>query len=124
MLKVIAGDQCERNEGIMPSQMNCKNKLENCKWIVIAGLYQHITILTYDPMVVEAIDLWKEKYGTEVRYFLDGKDGRRLDENGNLEEIQENELYRIYSNLGRIYDDINTIKLARILDNKYKENHK
>lgn len=100
MIKVITGDRCREFEGIMPPQMNCDEKLKNCEAIVMAGKHKDITITTFDPMIVEAIDVYKDIENVDVRYFLNEK------------EIPENHLYIIYSDLSRIYDDIDMVKLG------------
>lgn len=99
MIKVIAGDRCRELGGIMPPQMNCDDKLKNCEAIVKAGKYKDITIATFDPMVIEGIDIYKDVENVHVRYFLNEK------------EIPENHLCVIYNDLGRIYDDIDSLKI-------------
>ena len=98
MIKVIAGDRCKELGGIMPPQMNCDDKLRNCKAIVMAGKYKDIIIATFDPMLVEGIDIYKDIYGVDVRYFLNEK------------EVPEDELHVIYDDLGRMYDNIDSLR--------------
>lgn len=103
MIRLFAGANC-KGDGIMPPQMNWKDKFNNCKAIATAGKYRDISIATYDPMEVEAIDLFTTAMDVDIRYFIHEEDVIR--------EIPENGLTEIYCALGEIYDKIDATKLA------------
>lgn len=103
MIRVYSGNQC-KGDGIMPPQMNCKEKFKNCRQIAIAGKYRDISIATYDPMEVEAIDMFTTAIGTEIRYFLH--------EENDIKEIEGDLLSEIYCAVGEIYEEIDATKMA------------
>lgn len=97
MIKLFAGDNC-KEDGIMPPQMNWEDKVINCEAIAIAGRYKDIDISTFDPMIVEGLDMFSKAVGTDIKFFLNGK------------EIDRESLYIIYDYFYQFYETIDTLK--------------
>lgn len=108
MLKVISGQKAKEHDGIMFPE-NGKHPdefIEYAKALVYTSKFVHLTVITNNPALIEAIDVWHEYMEIPIEYYLhDNEKGFR--------EIPEHTLYKIYNNLGNVYDKIDVIRLMK-----------
>ena len=73
-----------------------------------------IYLNSHSPLFIEAIDAFTEFYDMEdeINYYLTEECGDKYD----FVKINSNELYKIYSNLGDIYDEIHRLKIRNRLN--------
>ena len=72
-----------------------------------------IYINSHSPMFIESINAFSEYYDMldDVNYYLT----EETDEGYNFTKIHSNKLYKIYNNLGNVYDKIDKLRLKKIL---------
>ena len=104
MLKVISGNEIDNIEkGVIKFPEAGKHPDEifkNAKQLVWASKFFDIKIITYSPLLIESIDVWADYLKINVTFYL------------NKEEISQNELYKVYSNLAKAYDKIDILRLG------------
>ena len=75
-----------------------------------------IYINSHSPTFIESIDAFAEFYDMEedIKYYL--TEESETDGKYNFTNIDSSELYKIYSNLGNVYDEINKLRLRKKLN--------
>lgn len=86
--------------------------------LLVKKLNVSLYINSHSPVFIEAIDAWAYNYDLteETKYYLSEK-SRKKEGFNNIFEVDSEELYRIYDNLGNPYDDIDEIRIKK--DYKY-----
>lgn len=76
----------------------------------------NLYINSHSPFFIEAIDAFAEFYDMEedVNYYL--TEESEVEGKYNFTKIESNELYKIYNNLGNVYDLINQLRLRKRLN--------
>ena len=74
-----------------------------------------IYLNSHSPTFIDSIDAFTEFYdmGDEINYYLTEEYGDKY----NFTKINSNELYKIYNNLGNVYDKINKLRIRKRLSN-------
>ena len=73
------------------------------KGIKKTGQNQDVNISTFSPVVVHALDVFCRKYYVDIKFFLH--------EDGKIYEVEEDDLYIIFQNLGKCYDKIDDVEI-------------
>lgn len=83
--------------------------------LLVKSLNVSIYINTHSPIFIEAISAFSELYGLddETNYFL----AEEFEGSGfnNITQLSSSELYKIYENLGKPYDEIDKIRIRKDL---------
>ena len=77
-----------------------------------------IYLNSHSPTFIESIDAFAEFYDMEdyVNYYLTEKS--EIEGKFNFNKINSDELYKVYSNLGNVYDKINKLRIRKKLRNR------
>lgn len=85
--------------------------------LLVKNLNVSLYINSHSPVFIEAIDAWAYYYDLteDTKYYLSEKS---MDKKGfnNIFEVDSEELYKIYDNLGNPYDDIDEIRIKKQLE--------
>ena len=88
--------------------------------LVILAKELDITIYlnSHSPTFIESIDAFSEYYDMQddINYYL--TEESEINGKFNFNKINSDELYKIYNNLGNIYDDINKLRIRKRLKNR------
>lgn len=110
MIAILTGERAkEQNFGIIcpEAYMHPDEQFEYAKKLVKTSQNEDVFLTTYSPLLIEAIDAWCEYYSeyhkVELKTFLLI--------NNKIKEIKNDELYKIYDNLGDAYDKIDQLRL-------------
>ena len=74
--------------------------------LIVNHNVKDIVIITYNPMLIEALDTWGEYYEVEIEFYLNNKPVRTF--------MGDKMMCDLYDNVGRAYDVLDDIK-AKIL---------
>lgn len=85
--------------------------------LLVKNLNVSLYINSHSPVFIEAIDAWAYCHDLtdETRYYLSEKSDEKEGFN-NIFEVDSEELYKIYDNLGNPYDDIDQIRIKKQLE--------
>lgn len=87
---------------------------------ILVLLAKELNIIIYlnshSPLFIESIDAFAEFYdmGDEINYYLTEECGDKY----NFFKINSNELYKLYNNLGDVYNEINKLRIRKKLMNR------
>ena len=82
--------------------------------LLVKKLNISLYINSHSPVFIEAIDAWAYYYDLtdDIKYYLSKKSGKKEGFN-NIFEVDSEELYMIYDNLGKPYEDIDEIRIKK-----------
>lgn len=82
--------------------------------LLVKNLNVSLYINSHSPVFIEAIDAWAYYHDLtdETKYYLSEKSKDKEGFN-NIFEVDSEELYKIYDNLGNPYDDIDQIRIKK-----------
>ena len=82
--------------------------------LLVKNLNVSLYINSHSPVFIEAIDAWAYYHDLtdETKYYLSEKSKEKEGFN-NIFEVDSEELYKIYDNLGNPYDDIDQIRISK-----------
>lgn len=82
--------------------------------LLVKNLNVSLYINSHSPVFIEAIDAWAYYHDLtdETKYYLSEKSKEKEGFN-NIFEVDSEELYKIYDNLGNPYDDIDQIRIKK-----------
>lgn len=82
--------------------------------LLVKKLNVSLYINSHSPVFIEAIDAWAYYHDLteETKYYLSEKSTEKEGFN-NIFEVDSEELYKIYNNLGNPYDDIDEIRIKK-----------
>lgn len=85
--------------------------------LLVKNLNVSLYINSHSPVFIEAIDAWAYYHDLtdETKYYLSEKSNEKEGFN-NIFEVDSEELYKIYDNLGNPYDDIDQIRIKKQLE--------
>ena len=85
-------------------------KLAEILVLLVKDLNVNLFINSHSPQFIEAIEVYSIKYGlkNETNFYLTQKDENS--EKYNVEKIEYDNLYELYSNLGDSYDIIDEVR--------------
>ena len=84
--------------------------------LLVKNLNVSLYINSHSPVFIEAIDAFAYYYDLteDTKYYLSEKSKENEGFN-NIFEVNSEELYKIYDNLGNPYDDIDQIRIKKQL---------
>ena len=89
---------------------------------ILVNMVKELDIILYinshSPTFIESIDVFCEFYDMEdkINFYL--TEESEIKGKYNFSKINSNELYKIYSNLGNVYDEINKLRIRKKLNNR------
>ena len=85
--------------------------------LLVKNLNVSLYINSHSPVFIEAIDAWAYYHDLteDTKYYLSEK-SKEKDGFNNIFEVDSEELYKIYDNLGNPYDDIDQIRIKKQLE--------
>ena len=110
-LKLYTGTEIPENalNGVYfpTGNMHPVKVVEYAKKLIIMGNVYNISVITYDPVLIEAIVVWSEFYNTTVEYYLN---------NEPLAQYMGEYMYcYMYEDLSHGYDEVDRVKYEILL---------
>lgn len=105
VLTIISGKGAEKYNGIKfpDSEVHPNDFLNLTKKLILISKVFNITVITYNPIFIECIDAWSVYLKIDVIYYLIKNDTKK--------EISCDKLYKIYNDLGEVYDKTDILHL-------------